>query len=84
MRYLIGILAGIVLAFPATAAAAPCHEDQPCWVWSKMGNKQRGVYVDGKLYVVMPCTYANLAHAHRLDKTNVKLRGDVWAHWVCD
>ena len=64
--------------------ATPCHEDQPCWAWSKQGNNKRGVTVNGKLRTVGPCQYAKLAHAKRLDSSTVKLRGDVWTHWICD
>jgi hypothetical protein len=75
----------MLLVIPATASAsAPCYEDQPCWVWSKDGNRKRGVTVNGTLRTVGPCTYAKLAHAKRLDSTTVRLRGDVWAHWRCD
>ena len=85
MRWLIAILVVLYMLLPPPVMAAePCHEDQPCFVWSKQGNKQRGVTVAGKLRVVGPCTYAKLAHAKRLDASNVKLRGDVWAHWHCD
>jgi len=74
----------MLLVIPATATAAPCYEDQPCWAWSKMGNHKRGVNVAGKVRIVGPCQYAKLAHAKRLDSNNVRLRGDVWAHWRCD
>ena len=74
----------VTLGASAEGATPDCHEDEPCWVWSKIGNHKRGVTVAGKLRVVGPCQYAKLAHAGRLDKSTVTLRGDVWAHWTCD
>lgn len=86
-RVLIAILACVMVFITLGASAegaVPCHEDEPCFVWSKQGNHKRGVNVGGMLRVVGPCTYAKLAHAKRLDSDTVRLRGDVWAHWQCD
>jgi hypothetical protein len=80
------LLAIATLGFivPGEAGAAVCHEDEPCWVWSKVGNHKRGVIVAGKLRVVGPCQFAKLGHAKRIDSATPRLRGDVWAHWICD
>jgi hypothetical protein len=86
------IVLGItLLLLPAMAAAATpdCYEDQPCFVWSKIGNHKRGVNVwQGGIVVtrvVGPCTYAKLYYAKRIDSTTVKLRGDWWArHHGCE
>jgi hypothetical protein len=74
----------LFITLGASAEGAECHEDSPCWVWSKMGNKQRGVNVDGKRLIVKPCTYAELARTHQLDiDTTEPLRGDWWARMIC-
>jgi hypothetical protein len=70
---------------PARVVSAPVHvthlcaEDDPCWTWSRMGNRRRGVIVDGRRRVVGPCGYAQLRVAGLLDAGNARLRGDAWA-----
>jgi hypothetical protein len=87
MRNVLVAILACVMVFVTLGASAeastPCHEDEPCWVWSKHGNKQRGVDVDGKRLVVKPCTYAELARTHQLDSTTAPLRGDWWARMIC-
>lgn len=89
---LVGALAGVsvMAAMPAASSgsvsagyrtASACQEDAPCWTWSRMGNRQRGVVLrDGSRVVVGPCRYAWLVQGGRLDRTRtVLLRGDSWA-----
>lgn len=66
----------------APASRTVCHEDRPCWIWSRMGNRRRGVVtMRGTPIVVGPCTYARLWRAGSLDRTHrsQRMRGDWWA-----
>lgn len=75
----------------ATASErAQCSEDDPCWVWSKMGNRKRGIVtLHGTPMVVGPCKFSRLwrsgdiRHVVTVDgvryATLEKLRGDFWA-----
>lgn len=74
----------------AHVSASHCAEDSACWVWSRMGNRKRGVVtVWGTPLVVGPCRFARLFHTGHLrygitlDGTYYPLldqmRGDVWA-----
>lgn len=58
---------------------ARCAEDSPCWTWSRMGIRQRGVIVNGAARVVSPCTYRKLRVAGLIDARTEHLRGDAWA-----
>jgi len=71
------LVASLVLAACGTAGAAVCHEDQPCWSWSTMGNHKRGVTVNGVRRVVGPCQFAKLVA--RKTVTYRPMRGDRWA-----
>ena len=97
MRHFLIILTATVLllltALPGAASAAvpeaDCYEDQPCFVWSKIGNHKRGLNIWKRGIVVFrvvgPCTYAKLYYSHRIDSSNDKLRGDWWArHHGCE
>lgn len=65
----------------------PCNEDQPCWVWSQMGNRKRGVGVAYhakrgiriKHLVVGPCRYQLLALNNYLTSDTPRLKGDSYA-----
>lgn len=85
---LAGMLACLTLACAASAYAAPtratCAEDDPCWSWSTMGNRTRGITsLNGTPLVVGPCRYARMwrrAHAlHMARLLGPALRGDAWA-----
>lgn len=71
------------LAYKAPSAASTCMEDAPCWTWSKMGDRRRGVtaYVRGgtERRVVGPCAFARLYWSGRLAPHTASLRGDWWA-----
>lgn len=82
----LGLVACAAFASPPgtrTAHVRACAEDDACWVWSRMGNRQRGVYVARKHgvrhVVVGPCRFAHLAKRGKLDSTTPHLRGDAWA-----
>jgi len=55
-----------------------CREDMPCWAWSRMGNRKRGVLLaDGRRVIVGPCGFKRL---HDRGKVHgQKIRGDAWA-----
>lgn len=68
------------LAPTMASASSRCHDDQPCWIWSKMGDHKRGVILsDGTRRVVGPCAFARLRDAGRLSARNPRLRGDWFA-----
>ena len=73
--------ASVAPSVSATATlASPCMEDEPCWTWSRMGNRTRGVVTRyGNPLVVGPCRFARMHRAHRLDPHNERMRGDAWA-----
>jgi len=83
MRRLATLAALAALALPSTAAAHAqpaqerCQEDAPCWTWSTMGNRHRGVVLaDGRRVVVGPCGFARA----RIDwQRTPRLRGDATA-----
>ena len=72
---------------PTTSAAAEpaCAEDQPCWNWTQMGNRQRDVVtVDGESMVVGTCRFQKLWYAKRIRYGGPgariePLKGDAWA-----
>jgi hypothetical protein len=80
----------IAAILASQAAAAPhCHEDDPCFAWSTMGNLHRGVILkpgktraacvrmNGRYCVVDPCGFAWLDHSGRIDWSRTpRLRGD--------
>lgn len=68
------------------------QEDSPTWVWSKCGNRKRGVMVayrtaHGVAYkrlIVGPCGYRRLSTRHLVSRVTPRLRGDWWAiHHGC-
>jgi hypothetical protein len=73
----------------ASAATPACQEDQPCWVWSKMGNRKRGIVTAwGDSRVVGPCGFRREYDRSRkvgmgryfLRTNRIEgLRGDYWA-----
>jgi hypothetical protein len=79
-----------VFAAPAQAAAT-CQEDEPCWTWSTMGNRHRGIVtLSGNARVVGPCTFQRLYRTghiaysvavggKRYSGLLERMRGDVWA-----
>jgi hypothetical protein len=95
--FLIVILCTLVLAMDAygaptpqdsptkgSTAAAQCMEDEPCWKWSRMGNRKRGVVLDGRLVIVGRCRFARLVFNDRLKFGNgetetTQLPGDGYA-----
>ena len=80
----VGILVG-GLAFAGSiegSSAKSCQEDNPCWAWSKMGNLDRGIYIEGRKtrIVVEPCEFAYLDFKGRIDWKRTKhLKGDSFA-----
>jgi hypothetical protein len=63
-----------------------CREDMPCWVWSRMGNRKRGIRtMVGRLRVVGPCQFHMLWLPGKVDLTGSRgassqpMRGDWWA-----
>jgi hypothetical protein len=74
---------------PLSVAVPACMEDDPCWVWPKMGNRKRGVYdLARKQYrVVTPCQFRMLWMNGDADlhKDSQRMRGDWYAiHHGCD
>ena len=65
-----------------SAQSRPCAEDAPCWTWSTMGNRQRGITLKGgKHVVVKPLRFAQLWDAGRIDwRKSAHLRGDYIAY----
>jgi hypothetical protein len=88
MRHIltIGLVALTIGAAPAPATAkTSCHEDQKCWSWSTMGNKQRGIYVNNVPHriVVTRCEYRALRMLDMIDrKRTPRLRGDHRARYA--
>ena len=85
MTRLICALAAItMLVCPSTASAA-CAEDQACWDWTQMGNRQRHVVtVSGESMVVGTCRFQKLWYAERIRYSGPgrrieRLKGDAWA-----
>lgn len=82
---LVAVMAAVALAClvaPGADARTRCTEDSRCFVWSQMGNLQRGVYVSGRkrIRVVDPCAFAHLDFTGRIDwKRTRRLRGDAFA-----
>jgi hypothetical protein len=77
----------LVLASPTLAApdsptkgqtAAECFEDMPCWRWSEMGNRKRGVTLkSGRVVVVHWGRMIRLDSRCRIDWTvTPRLKGD--------
>lgn len=66
---------------PAPVPAIVCQEDAPCWTWSTMGNRKRGVVLDnGQRIVVNPCQFRTLTLIGWTDtRRTPKLRGDYTA-----
>ena len=74
---LLGILSTAVASARSVPASPVCMEDQPCWTWSTMGNRERGVFIVGRAHrvIVNPCTFRRV-HA-RIDWTRtLPMRGD--------
>jgi hypothetical protein len=68
---------------------ARCAEDDPCWTWSRMGNRRRGVLdlSTGQRVVVGPCTFRHMWLNGNADVSSAseRMRGDWWAiHHGCD
>lgn len=66
-------------AAPPPPAVGRCgHEDQPTWVWSRCGNRKRGLVTrDGRKLVVGPRAFASLDAAGFIDwRVSRRLRGD--------
>jgi hypothetical protein len=68
--------------------AARCAEDDPCFTWSKMGDRRRGVLdlASGRRVVVGPCTFRHMWMNGNADlsKSSERMRGDWWAiHHGC-
>ncbi len=74
------------------SAAKTCQEDDQCWTWSTMGNKERGVILkpgvtcttrtsyNGTRCVVNAKQFCKLNKAKRIDwKRTERLRGDSFA-----
>lgn len=63
-----------------------CEEGEPCWSWSKMGNKRRGVVLTygGGRRVVSPRGFCKLDRSYRIDwhETPV-MKGDAYARSLC-
>lgn len=59
-----------------------CFEDQPCWTWSTMGNRKRGIVLAGsrRHKVVGVCAFKRLDRRGRIDwhRTD-RIRGDMSA-----
>lgn len=81
------MLAALLLAAALSGAAPPvpaapprCQEDDPCWVWSTMGDRSRGIStLDGaRNLVVGPCRFARLYRYIDWSRTP-QLRGDATA-----
>jgi hypothetical protein len=73
------LLALIVIAAPAPAAPsrARCAEDMPCWNWSVMGDRQRGVVTMWGTPKVVTCGSLRWLVRHGdLDPGTPWLRGD--------
>lgn len=72
-----------------TAQGAPrvtCHEDEPCWRWSAMGDDRRGIVRadTGATLVVSRCTFATMARRGMIDWSRTpRLHGDRYALKVC-
>lgn len=78
------------LTITSAHAATMCAEDAPCWTWSTMGNRKRGVVtMHGTPLTVGPCRFARLVRTHvvrfnvRVDghtyRVNDRMRGDALA-----
>ena len=87
-RFVVALAAITMLAPPSTAAAAPaatCTEDQACWDWTQMGNRQRRVVtVEGESMVAGTCSFQKLWYAKRIRYSGPgrhikRLKGDAWA-----
>lgn len=65
-----------------------CQEDDPCWTWSKMGNRRRSVVdlATGERVVVGPCTFRHMwMNGNARLGAGDRMRGDWWAiHHGCD
>lgn len=82
------MLVALVVVLPTSAeahtsaqAARTCAEDAPCWTWSRMGNRKRGITTrhPRASRVVGVCGYWRVWHAGNLDPRTPRLRGDRWA-----
>ena len=78
-----GNMSGFNIAMARARAASNvispwCREDDPCWTWSTMGNRTRGIVTtDGARLRVGPCRFRRLRQAHGIDWTRTPhLRGD--------
>jgi hypothetical protein len=79
----------VTVALAATGHAAPpplpaarCgQEDEPTWVWSRCGNRRRGLTTrDGRRLVVGPSAFRALDAARFIDwARSPRLRGDYTA-----
>lgn len=82
--------AGHALAAPSPHGARCGAEDSASWVWSRCGNRKRGITVkrayviDGSRtgrYTVGPCDFARYAARNMIDwRRTPRLRGDYSAH----
>lgn len=74
---MLGILSASFAPASYAAASPVCVEDDPCFRWDMMGNRERGIYIYGRTarVIVSPCGYARL-HA-RINWTRTpRVRGD--------
>lgn len=67
------------------AATPACAEDMPCWDWTSMGNRQRGVVtMYGDPINVTPVEFCRLMWRHELDYLPQDYqRGDARAMEMC-
>ena len=70
---------------PTTGRTAPetrCLEDEPCWRWSTMGNRKRGIISvrSGRRVIVGPCRFARMRMRGAIDwRRTPHIRGDLYA-----
>jgi hypothetical protein len=80
------LLAAFVAAGPAdqTVQGQSCMEDQPCWTWSRMGDRTRGVLDrQGHRVTVEACEFSYRKAHHLLSPKTKPLKGDATAQKMC-
>ena len=95
-RFLVALaLAALLLMVASTAqlsdnlasAAVPvagknCQEDEPCWTWSTMGNKRRGIVTMWGTPKVVTC--GQYRHLYRTGNLDIGSRpGSMRGDWSC-
>lgn len=75
---------GITATRAHASSANPCAEDNPCWAWSTMGDRHRGI-VDawGNPRVVGPCEFVYRKRHGMLSPGLDHMRGDRFARRAC-